>query len=190
LILMGFAILLPVLYMIYLQISSPSPPTTSTRTLKGRKATVIKDITPDNISGKIKVINGRKMWSATADQEIEKGTKVKISEVKGVHLKVVELEESLKGLEEDIGKQEACTGCGSGIPTESEICPVCGEEQEGYEEEEDIEEQGVCPNCGSVIPTDTEICPVCGEKLEGYEEEEVYFEELEELEDLVRDFEK
>jgi len=196
LILMVFAILLPILYMIYLQITSPSPPTTSTSTLKDKKASVIKDITPMDISGKVKVMNGRNTWSAISEEEIEKGAKVNISEVEGVHLKVEELEDFLKKLEEDVGKKEACPNCGSGLPIDSEVCPVCGEElkvteeEEEKEEEEKIEEQAFCPNCKSVIPTDTETCPECGEELEGYEEEEVYFEELEELEDLVEDFEK
>lgn len=73
--------------------SSPYTPTTTTTTLKGQEAYVIKEINPENISGKVKQRRGSKIWSATADERIEKGEKVKITEAKGVHVIVEKVEE-------------------------------------------------------------------------------------------------
>jgi len=75
----------------YQYISPPSKPTTSTPTsLKGREGKVVKEIDPDDISGKVRV--GSKYWSATADERIEEGAKVKIVEGKGVHVVVKKIE--------------------------------------------------------------------------------------------------
>jgi len=72
--------------------SSPSTPTTTTTTLRGQQGYVIKEIEPGNISGKVKQGNGSKIWSATADEKIEVGDKVKITEAKGVHVVVEKIE--------------------------------------------------------------------------------------------------
>jgi len=72
--------------------SSPSTPTTTTTTLKGQRGYVIKEIEPGNISGKVKQGSGSKIWSATADEKIEEGAKVKITEAKGVHVVVEKVE--------------------------------------------------------------------------------------------------
>ncbi len=88
LVIIVLAILLPILYLLYLIFSCPPSPTTSTTTLKGRKAYVVKKINPWDISGKVKLVHGNKVWSATADSEIERGTKVKIVKSKGVHVVV------------------------------------------------------------------------------------------------------
>ncbi len=88
----ALAILLPLLYLLYLILSSPPSPTTTSTTLKGREAFVVKKIKPWNISGKVKLINGSKIWSATADREIEIGTRVKITESRGVHVVVEKIE--------------------------------------------------------------------------------------------------
>jgi len=87
---LAIAILLPILYLLYIIISSPSPPTTTSTTLKGRKAFVVKDVKPWNISGKVKLINENQIWSATAEEKLERGTKVKITGVEGVHVVVEE----------------------------------------------------------------------------------------------------
>ncbi|MBS3782702.1 MAG: NfeD family protein [Candidatus Thermoplasmatota archaeon] len=89
--------------------SSPNTPTTTTTSLKGQEGYVIKEIIPGNISGKVKQGSGSKIWSATADEKIEKGAKVRIMGVDGVHLKVeeiVELEEPLEELEDYEGAEE------------------------------------------------------------------------------------
>ncbi|MBS3817701.1 MAG: NfeD family protein, partial [Candidatus Thermoplasmatota archaeon] len=95
-IIIGLMILLPiiyVLYVMYLLLSSPPSPTVTKKSLVGKEGRVIKEINPENISGKVKLINGCKIWSATADEKIERGKKVRISEVDGVHLKVDEIVE-------------------------------------------------------------------------------------------------
>ncbi|MEF8832706.1 MAG: NfeD family protein, partial [Candidatus Thermoplasmatota archaeon] len=71
----------------YQYISPPSKPTTTmTTSLKGQEGKVVKEIDPDNISGKVRV--GSKYWSATADEKIKEGEKVKITKAKGVHVVV------------------------------------------------------------------------------------------------------
>jgi len=92
LVLIAIAILLPLIYLLYLILSSPPSPTTSSTTLKGKEAFVIKKIKPWNISGKVKLVDGNKVWSATSDREIEEGTRVKIIKSKGVHVVVKKVE--------------------------------------------------------------------------------------------------
>ncbi len=72
--------------------SPPYTPTTTTTSLKGQEAYVIKEINPRNISGKVKQGRGNKKWSGTADEKIEEGEKVKITEAKGVHVVVEKVE--------------------------------------------------------------------------------------------------
>jgi len=92
LVLIAIVILLPFLYLLYLIFSSPPTPTTSSTTLKGREAFVVKKIQPWDISGKVKLVNGNKIWSATAEKEIEEDTRVKIIKSKGVHVVVEKVE--------------------------------------------------------------------------------------------------
>ncbi len=92
LVLIAIAILLPLLYLLYLILSSPPSPTTTSTTLKGREAYVIKKIKPWDLSGKVKLIKGNKVWSATADNEIEEGARVKIIKTRGVHVVVEKVE--------------------------------------------------------------------------------------------------
>lgn len=72
--------------------SSPSTPTTTSTSLRGQEGYVIKEIKPGNISGKVKQGRGSKIWSATANKKIKEGAKVKIIEVKGVHVVVKKIE--------------------------------------------------------------------------------------------------
>ncbi len=72
--------------------SSPYTPTTTSTTLKGQIGYVIKEVEPGNIKGKVKQGSGSKIWSATADERIEEGAKVKITEAKGVHIVVEKIE--------------------------------------------------------------------------------------------------
>lgn len=92
LVIVGLLGLLPIIYLFYLIFSSPTSPTTSTRTLKGRKAYVVRKINPWDISGKVKLVHGNKVWSATADSEIEEGARVKITKSKSVHVVVEKVE--------------------------------------------------------------------------------------------------
>ncbi|MFP4609164.1 MAG: NfeD family protein, partial [Candidatus Aenigmatarchaeota archaeon] len=92
------AVVIPLMFLsmrYYQYISPPSKPTTTmTSSLKGKKGIVVKKINPNDISGKVKVgdeIGGG--WSATADEEIEEGEKVRIKESKGVHVVVERLDE-------------------------------------------------------------------------------------------------
>lgn len=87
------AILTPILFLLYLELTSPEPPTTTGTTLKNREAIVLKDIKPEDISGKVRVIKSSRVWSATAERKIKEGTKVKIIDVEGVHVKVESLVE-------------------------------------------------------------------------------------------------
>ena len=64
------------------------PLTTSMDILAGKEGVVLKKISPDSISGKVKIDN--QIWSATADSIIEEGKKVRIMSSEGVHIKVKE----------------------------------------------------------------------------------------------------
>ncbi len=87
-------VVLPLMFLsmkYYQYISPPTKPTTTmTTSLKGQEGKVVKEIDPDDISGKVRV--GSKYWSATADESIEEGAKVKIIEAKGVHVVVEKIE--------------------------------------------------------------------------------------------------
>ncbi|MEF8835573.1 MAG: NfeD family protein [Candidatus Thermoplasmatota archaeon] len=89
---MGLYILIQILFFLYLQVSNPPTPTTSSTTLRGREGFVVEDVKPEDISGKVRILNGNKIWSATAGEKIEKGTKVQIIEADGVHVWVEEVE--------------------------------------------------------------------------------------------------
>lgn len=90
-------VVLPMMFislLFYRRISPPSKPTTTmTTSLEGKKGIVVKEVQPDNITGRVKVgeeIGGG--WSATADEKIEEGEKVRIKKSKGVHVVVERLE--------------------------------------------------------------------------------------------------
>ncbi|MFP4141758.1 MAG: NfeD family protein [Thermoplasmata archaeon] len=90
------AVVIPLMFVslkFYQSISPPSKPTTTmTTSLEGQTGRVVKEIEPNTISGKIEV-RGSKVWSATADEKIEEGEKVKIVEAEGVKLVVERFEE-------------------------------------------------------------------------------------------------
>lgn len=114
----------------YMQISSPETPTTTNKTIKDRKGHVVKKIKPDNISGKVKVMQSSQIWSAIGDREIEEEREVKITEVDGVHLKVEETigEGEFIELEKDINEYGTCPSCDTVLTVYTKECPVCGEE--------------------------------------------------------------
>ncbi len=178
----GIAILLPILFLVYLELSSPAPPTTTGTTLKDREGVVIKDIKPENISGKVKIKNSSQIWSATATKEIEEGAEVKINEVEGVHLKVEKI------FEEKIDVPEAPEEIPEEVPKPHEEVPewkeevpeppeeitkpleeeemMVSEEEELVELESDVSESQVCPSCETIITLYVERCPICDEELE------------------------
>lgn len=132
LIFLGIVLLLPILFLIYMQVTSPNTPTTTNKTLKNRKGYVVKEIKSDNISGKTKVKNSSQIWSAIGKRKIEEGREVKISDVEGVHLKVEETIEDgeLIELEKDISEYATCPTCDTVLTIYTKECPICGEELE------------------------------------------------------------
>ncbi len=136
----GVGLLLPVLFLLYLKFTTPETPTTTNKTLKDREGYVIKRIKPGNISGKVKIKNSSKVWSATSNREIGRGKKVKVNEVEGVHLKVsemIEADEELVELDRDLDEHKVCPGCETVITVYVKECPVCGEPLE-----EEFEDKG------------------------------------------------
>ena len=72
---------------LYQILAKPEPPvTTVTESMIGRTGTVISQIDPYNIKGKVRI--GTDVWSATSDSVIEEGTSVEVYAGEGVHLKV------------------------------------------------------------------------------------------------------
>lgn len=90
--LMGLYILIQVLFFIYLRLSNPPTPTTSSTTLKGKEGFVLKEVRPEDISGKVRLLKGNKTWSATSEDKIEEGAKVRVIEAEGVHVLVEKIE--------------------------------------------------------------------------------------------------
>lgn len=87
------AIVLPLMFasMKFYQRISPTtrPTTTMTRSLVAEKGKVLKQIEPDEISGKVRVKS--QLWSATADEKIEEGVMVQVTDAQGVHIVVKKL---------------------------------------------------------------------------------------------------
>ncbi|MFW6040232.1 MAG: NfeD family protein [Thermoplasmatota archaeon] len=80
----------------YQSISPPTRPTTTmSSSLIGKEGKVVKRVEPDEIKGKVKISN--QIWSATSDEPIEVGKKVKVVEARGVHIVVEEIENNVKG---------------------------------------------------------------------------------------------
>lgn len=57
----------------------------------GKKGIVIEDINDIDYTGKVKVAG--ELWSATSSEDLEKGTKIEVTEVNGVKLKVKPIKE-------------------------------------------------------------------------------------------------
>lgn len=66
------------------------PITTMGDSLIGRQGIVTETVTPDSLSGKVKVAS--QIWSATADEEIRAGEKVEVVASEGVHVHVEKVE--------------------------------------------------------------------------------------------------
>lgn len=65
------------------------PKSTSSDTLLEKEGIVIETISPDSLSGKVKIDN--RIWSATSDNVIEAGKKVIVVKSEGVHVRVKEV---------------------------------------------------------------------------------------------------
>ena len=57
----------------------------------GKKGIVIEDINNINCTGKVKVAG--ELWSATSTEDLKEGTRIEVTEVTGVKLKVKPIEE-------------------------------------------------------------------------------------------------
>jgi len=67
------------------------PSSTSMDSLVGRTGTVITDVEPGSINGKVRISS--QIWSATSNTVIPKGRKIEVVQSEGVHVKVIELNE-------------------------------------------------------------------------------------------------
>ncbi len=66
--------------------------TTITESNVGKIGIVTEDIEPHSLHGKVKIKH--QIWSATADEHISKGAKVKVVDWEGVHVIVEKIEEN------------------------------------------------------------------------------------------------
>ncbi len=74
----------------YRVLAKPALPTTKTiDQMVGKTGIVIAKIEPNTLKGKVRIDND--IWSATAEEEIEVGRKVKVTKGEGVHLVVKEI---------------------------------------------------------------------------------------------------
>jgi len=76
----------------YQRLAPPAPPqTTVTSSLIGKKGTVISEVQPDNLKGKVRIDHD--LWSATSERVIPEGRKVIVRASEGVHVVVEELDD-------------------------------------------------------------------------------------------------
>jgi membrane protein implicated in regulation of membrane protease activity len=68
------------------------PMTTTAAGLTGQIGTVIADVTPDSLRGKVRIKS--EVWSARADEEIPSGTKVRVVSGEGVAVRVAPVGDS------------------------------------------------------------------------------------------------
>jgi membrane-bound ClpP family serine protease len=75
---------------IYQRLAPPAPPETTVATsLVGQKGMVVKTVTPNSLTGKVRIDHD--MWSATSSSKIEEGRKVVVKSSEGVHVFVEEI---------------------------------------------------------------------------------------------------
>lgn len=73
--------------LLYRRLAKPAPPvTTVTGSLVGKEGTVVTEIQPGTMTGKVRI--GSDIWSATADEVIPEGCKVTVESSEGVHVHV------------------------------------------------------------------------------------------------------
>lgn len=75
-------------FWLYKKLGDPEPPsTTVAASLEGKTGTVITEVTPGNMRGKVKI--GSDTWSAEAEETLPVGTEVLVDHSEGVHVHVV-----------------------------------------------------------------------------------------------------
>ena len=75
-------------FWLYKKLGDPEPPSTTVAgSLVGKTGTVVVEVTPDNMKGKVRI--GSDTWSAVADEVIPVGTSVTVDQSEGVHVHVV-----------------------------------------------------------------------------------------------------
>ncbi|MEF8833078.1 MAG: NfeD family protein [Candidatus Thermoplasmatota archaeon] len=165
-IIIGLIILIAILYLVYLKFFSPPTPTTTSTTLKDREGYVIKEIKPENIKGKVKIIHSNKIWSATADHKIDSGTKVRVNEVGGVHLIVEEMEKEeqetenkgfstrFRGMKNSI--QDGLSSTSSFFKNKFQKKPRTSEDETLSESDEGLESEELADSLEEVIETGEE----------------------------------
>lgn len=76
----------------YQRLAPPAPPqTTVASSLIGKKGTVISEVQPGNLKGKVRIDHD--IWSATSERVIPEGRKVIVRASEGVHVVVEELDD-------------------------------------------------------------------------------------------------
>lgn len=72
---------------LYRYLGRPEPPSTTVAdSLVGRSGTVVADVSPDDLKGKVRV--GTDVWSADSDEPIPEGAEVVVDGAAGVHIHV------------------------------------------------------------------------------------------------------
>ena len=93
-IIIALIILIPMIFVaikLYQKLAPPAPPETTVATsLIGKSGVVLKEVVPNEISGKVKIEN--QTWSATAAVRIAAGAPVTVIESRGVHVVVSEIQ--------------------------------------------------------------------------------------------------
>jgi membrane protein implicated in regulation of membrane protease activity len=88
----------------YQKLSLGHPPTTTVGdSLIGRQGIVTETVLPNSVKGKVRI--GTTIWSATSDEEIEKGAGVEIVGSAGVHVHVEKIEK-LRRFEKEMRSKE------------------------------------------------------------------------------------
>lgn len=93
-IIVAIIVLIPMIFAaikLYQMLAPPAPPESTVATsLIGKRGTVLKEVVPNEISGKVHIEN--QTWSATAQRSIAAGKPVIVVDSKGVHVVVAEVE--------------------------------------------------------------------------------------------------
>lgn len=85
-VILSIPILIGTIYL-YRHLADTAPPsTTVTGSLVGRTGTVVVEVNPENLKGKVKI--GSDTWSADSDETILVGTEVVVESAEGVHVHV------------------------------------------------------------------------------------------------------
>jgi len=85
-------VLIPMTYVtirLYQRLAPPGPPETTVATsLVGKEGVVTKEVSPNNLKGKVRIEHDT--WSATANSNIPAGKHVRVQSSEGVHVVVEE----------------------------------------------------------------------------------------------------